>query len=314
MSGRMSKITTVAELNEALTDCFKDIIGVGASSKSDHFDETVRDKLKQHLVGAKYVPCESWSSKDKHSIYYERSRRTLKKNFDFTDLPVLVDNFKEHNLLIVDKPNGSQQWPDLMVVFNNVGYPIEVKSTKTDIILWNSGLPRHDSLYVYNCYGKSKTTVFQGQDAITQEEIDILLEFSARTKIFNTRGNRWSYYVRDMFGSSQKFFEVEKDQKTYEKIGNQINELRESILNSPDTITAFKLKTIKAKISELDDKYYEIHRKFNRAKQKREEIEKRVFSSISLLTWDNNQKTDFNLGSLEDSDDKLDPVTEAEDD
>lgn len=295
----MSKITNATELNEALTDCFNEIIGVGASSKSDHFDETVRDKLKQHLVGAKYVPCEIWSSKDKHSIYYERSRRTLKKNFDFTDLPPLVDNSKELNLLIVDKPNGSQQWPDLMVVFNNVGYPVEVKSTKTDIILWNSGLPRHDSLYVYNCYGKSKTTVFLGQDAINQEEIDVLLEFSEQTKRYNTRGNRWSYYVRDMFGSSQKFFEVDKDQKTYEKIAENIRELRESILNADDTLSSTKMAAIKKKISTLDDKYYEVHRKFNRAKQKREEIEKGVFESIKRLTWDSQQKTDFNLGSLE---------------
>lgn len=157
------KIKSVQDLQEGLNDFLKEIIKTGASSKGDVFDETVKEKLINNLNGAKLINSNQWSSKEKDSLFYEYNKKSFNNDFDFTDLPPIVENGKIINLMIVDKPNGSQKWPDLLVVYNGIGLPIEVKSSKTDGIVWNSGIPRADSLYIYNCYGKSQTTCFLGQ-------------------------------------------------------------------------------------------------------------------------------------------------------
>lgn len=152
-------IHSVAELNQALVDFAKDIMSVGASSKGDHFDETVRSKLIDHLPGAKYVHTESFCAKEKDSIYFDYSRLTTSYQFDFTHLPTIVDNGKRLNLMIVDKPNGSQKWPDLLVIYNGIGFPIEVKSSKKMAL---SGIVASPAQAVYTF---STATVYPKQHA-----------------------------------------------------------------------------------------------------------------------------------------------------
>lgn len=152
------------------------------------------------LGGAKYVKTDDWCSKKPNSIYLKHKDITLQNKFDFTGLPPIIDNGERLNLIIVDKPNGSQKWPDLLVIFNGIGMPIEIKSTKNDMIIWNGGLPKPDTLYVYNCYGKSKTTCFLGQHAISDDELDFLKQRAEFTKQFNEwhKNRKWNYYVRNM--------------------------------------------------------------------------------------------------------------------
>jgi Holliday junction resolvase len=295
MAGKKSKIESINDLNDAIKDCMIDILSIGSSSKGDNFDETVRDKLKKHLVGAKYIPTQLWC--EKGSIYHSRNRLTTKYNFDFTGLEPLIDNGRELTLLIVDKPNGSQKWPDLLVVFDNVGLPIEIKSSREDKITWNSGLPRADSLYIYNCYGKSKTTCFLGQHAITDIELDVLKQSSIYASKFNQKhSTRWSYYVRDMNMSIQSYFENDNDKK-------KADDLEKLLLLNEDKLKQFgefgnkgTLRKLKREIDEWSYKTVEFLDKYKKEQENRLFVEKETIDYLCSLTWDFKQKSDFDLG------------------
>jgi len=222
-------------VNKQLINFCNDITSVGASSRGNNFDETVLDKLKKHLPKAKFVSTETFCSKDKDSIYKDYSKITHNNVFDFSQLPTIIDNNKELNLMIVDKPNGSQKWPDLLVINNGIGLPIEVKSSKNDKIVWNCSLPKPNSLYIFNCYGKSKTTCFLGQHAISKNEVDFLKEITEETIKFNVNNERWGYYVRNMFNSNQRFF---KNEETRLDIENNTKEYLSTLpWNNSQTIT-----------------------------------------------------------------------------
>jgi hypothetical protein len=302
MAGKRIRITTTKELNDALGKFLDDIMKVGASSKGDNFDETVRDKLKYHLDGAKYIYTQQWCSREKDSIFLEHYQTTLDNKFDFTNLQPIVDNGRQLDLMIIDKPNGSQKWPDLLVVFKGIGFPIEIKSAKQDIILWNSGIPRADSLYIYNCYGKSKTTCFLGQHAINDEELEFLLLKSKFAEEMNERqkNQKWSYYVRDMFNSSQTFFENDEHQKRCDKYREKIyeyeNELKtlvDSGANNKRALT--RIDKLNNEINELHLNVVNLDDDYKEQQKSRLHTEKETKDFVKYLTWSSNQKTDFNF-------------------
>lgn len=285
-----------ATLNQSLFNCIKAIINIGASSKGDQFDETVREKLRSYLKGAKFISSEQWCSKDKNSIFKNHYKRTLNNCFDFTDLPELVDNGVSINLMIVDKPNGSQKWPDLMIVNNGIGFPIEIKSSKTDGITWNSGLPKANSLYIYNCYGKSKTTCFLGQHAISEDEIEFLKQMAKEAKALNKKYQNgfWSYYVRDMFNSNQTFFEddniIMRSESELIKLKEANNKLNNLIINKSDEE---RINKEKKKILIREEKNKKNLEKYYQDRKERLKIENETLKFLKKLTWNNKQQTIF---------------------
>ncbi len=306
MAGK-KQITTTQALNDALVECLKDIMKVGASSKGDNFDETVRDKFKYHLDGARFISTEQWCSKEKDSIFRDHYKETLSNKFDFTRLPTIKDNGRQLDLMIVDKPNGSQKWPDLLVVFNGIGLPIETKSAKQDKILWNSGIPRADSLYIYNCYGKSKTTCFLGQHAITEDELEFLLIKSKIAEKMNEqhKSQKWSYYVRDMFNSNQTFFEDDDHQKKCNKYQEKIyaNENKLKMLIDIDNGESNKKSSAKIhKLNEENDslniKFLNLDDEYKRQQANRIRTEKDTLEFLQYLNWTPQQKTDFGFEEI----------------
>jgi len=108
---------------------------------------------------------------------------------------------------VVDKPNGSQRWPDCLVVFGTTSIPIEFKRSEDGKVLWNSGLPKPGGIYVFN--GKdgleAGTTFFMGQ-ALLPCEVSRSLRVAAEAnkdvaKRFNEilESDNWSLYARPMF-------------------------------------------------------------------------------------------------------------------
>lgn len=292
------KITTIQELNKTLIECLDDIMSVGSSTKGNKFDETVRDKLQLHLGGAKYVKTDDWCSKKPNSIYLKHKDITLQNKFDFTGLPPIIDNGEQLNLIIVDKPNGSQKWPDLLVIFNGIGMPIEIKSTKNDVIIWNGGLPKPDTLYVYNCYGKSKTTCFLGQHVISYEELDFLKQKAEFTKQFNEwhKNGKWNYYVRNMFNSNQSFFENNNDKK-------KANELERDVFLNENKLKQLgvdghkgTIGKLKREIDEWSNETIRLLEKYQKEQENRLFIEQQTKDMVLGLTWDFKQKTDFSFG------------------
>lgn len=293
------RIQNVSDLNTAIEKFIQGIIKIGASSKGNVFDETVRSLLLKELCGAVLIDDKRWGSKSSTSIFKEYKKRSMTKNFDFTDLPPIVDNTQLLDLIIVDKPNGSQNWPDLLIIYNQIGLPIEVKSTESDSIVWNSGFPRFDGIYIFNCYGKSTTTCFLGQHAINQFELDELKILSKEASQHNRKcgGTRWSYYVRDMYNSTQSFIESKSLPTDLIKINNDIEEaeskLKFGLTSSGKNLSINQINALKYFIEEKTEKFIGLDNEFNRQKKRREGIENETIDFIQKLPWTTNQNTNF---------------------
>ena len=150
--------TTHERLQKGILKFIDLTLKTGSSSKGDAFDETVKSNLVDCLKGVCVeISSEVWA---KQKIFSELRKRGLEKSFDFREFTPIEYNGKKITSFVVDKPNGSHQWPDLLVVHNGIGLPIEVKSCKTDTIVWNGGFPRENALYIFNCYGENQTTFF----------------------------------------------------------------------------------------------------------------------------------------------------------
>ena len=76
------RITTKEDLNLALERFFKGMTQIGASSKGDVFDETVRKNLLNELNGAVFIDHKRWGSDSSTSIFKEYREQSLTKNFD----------------------------------------------------------------------------------------------------------------------------------------------------------------------------------------------------------------------------------------
>lgn len=274
------------EVNQALYSCLNDLRKTGASSRGDNFDDTVRDKLRNAFkqikgVAFEYVNTDTFGNPD-NEIYSKYKEKTSQYNFDFTGLPPprSVHNGKNIDLLLVDKPNGSQKWPDMLIIYGKVGVPVEIKSSKDDRIVWNSGWPRVGGIYVFNCYGISRTTLFMGEYAITEEESSFLKKNADTCKDFNVKheDGRWSFYVRNMFNSTQVFFE--KKPLTPE----ETNFLKK--IENADTISE-KDKTKHSRLKEQQLSFLKVQ-------ENRIAAEEAVLEFVSNLKWDpSSQVTNF---------------------
>lgn len=79
----------------------------------------------------------------------------------------LTDNTFQH------EPNGTQKSPDFVIKFNNRVLELDLKSSSTGTIMWNSHLPKPNGLYIYSkIVGKIiyDTTIFLGKDIIFDEQ------------------------------------------------------------------------------------------------------------------------------------------------
>ena len=293
------RIQNKNDLNSSLVSFMQGIIKIGASSKGDVFDETVRTLLLKELNGATLIDDKRWGSKSATSIFKEYRKRSSSKNFDFTDLPPLVDNGVPLDLVVVDKPNGSQNWPDLLIIYNQVGLPIEVKSTEVDCIVWNSGFPRLDSLYIFNCYGKSTTTCFLGQHAINAVELQELLALSERASQHNKKcyGNRWSYYVRDMYNSSQSFIESKATPSEIAKLYGAISEaearLQSGVSECGRALSSRQKDVLTSTIDEKTHKVLQLESELANQRAQRTQTEQATLAFIQRLPWTSSQRTNF---------------------
>ena len=74
------------------------------------------------------------------------------------------------------QPYGTQNFPDFLVFTEFKIFTIESKySTKNqNKPLWNSNLPKKDSLYIFGCYEKRDITFFRGEDILPEKERKII--------------------------------------------------------------------------------------------------------------------------------------------
>lgn len=198
----------MCSLNKKITTVLKEGISkIHPSLNGNDFDKAVCDLLAKKL-GIRKITHTFWSESILTTQHYKRSLNYI---FDFSDLKKVLGE----TTYIVDKPNGQQKWPDMMIVHKGVGFPIEIKSCKSDKIVWNSGLPRPDSLYIFKLAGTRDYTFFLGQNAITEKEYNAITGIGKHLSGFNTNveEGRWNFYVRNMHSSNQRFITIPQEEK-----------------------------------------------------------------------------------------------------
>lgn len=144
--------------------------------------------------------------------------------FDFSQYrqKPLKSGLKRKDGFIAFQPRGTQSAPDILLVTDYVGLPIEVKAShKNGNILWNSNLPKKGFIYIYNQWASTPkkpagTTFFMGQDDITQTIYDILRTTRAKLQAIANKsnaaiasaqgqGSQFDMYVRPMHNAKQNY-------------------------------------------------------------------------------------------------------------
>jgi hypothetical protein len=114
------------------------------------------------------------------------------------------DTNKEYGL--VSQPFGSQMPPDILIFLKGMGrLSIEIKRSNTGLVMWNSGHPARETIYVYNGPSKPRgtdTTYLLGSELITASDdtmfSDVKQFCSENTKRF-TSPNFKLNFLRPMF-------------------------------------------------------------------------------------------------------------------
>lgn len=137
-----------------------------------------------------------------------REARWLAGQYKFEEIDLKLER------TIILQPNGSQKFPDALIIDKGSAAGFEFKSNRSDNILWNCGLPRKNSVYVFNGgLGKEYcgTTSFLGQDAIEDEEARILRLIDQETKEFARKRHefygltRWEQQPRPANKTNEKY-------------------------------------------------------------------------------------------------------------
>jgi hypothetical protein len=177
-----------------------------SGAKGDSVDRVFFNEIAKTAL-LEVVTSEMWSE----SAPYEAVRPLIRKE-EFFPLPMVFDK-----PMLVDKPNGTQDWPDALVLFRRRALPIEFKSAKNDSIVWNSGLPQPGGIYVFNGSTNRpncpETTYFLGEAIISSEEREILIKAreanAKQTEDYNQKlsllKSAWSLYPRPMHNYKKHF-------------------------------------------------------------------------------------------------------------
>lgn len=208
----------VSLVNSKLKEAIKEILQLNKSCLGgNQFDSTVYNVLYDNLksLGFRKVSGEEFAE-------YYKEYRTRSKKLDFNFKGLKPDNITiQSDNLIVSQPNSSSAFPDILVIHNGVGFPIEIKSNKKDRVEWNCTLPKKDTVYIFGCYEQGKTTAFMSKDVIKPEEEKLLT--TLRDMITSFKDNKvdefenWYFYARPQFVSSFKFFKDLKEKEKREK-------------------------------------------------------------------------------------------------
>lgn len=120
-----------------------------------------------------------------------------------------MKNYKGSPDAIIHQPNGSQKYPDILLISKGEKLCIEIKRSKTGSPVWNSGFPRTSGVYIFN--GGPGTTFYLGLEVISTVEetklTDNLLTMTTFKQSFNSGlGNSYIHlqHVRPMYQEREK--------------------------------------------------------------------------------------------------------------
>jgi len=163
-------------------------------------------------------------------------RSMLKRWWDsrFTDTAELEDvlNTMPVSSFIL-QPGGSQSFPDLLIRDTNRRFvALECKSGKGYHPMWNDSTAKHGAVYIMSSEKVNESTMFMGEDVITQDELDVISHYhklfndlknqcqDAMSKVFSMKRG-WYYSHRQQFfqigGAEYTNYFTHKDRKMCEQ-------------------------------------------------------------------------------------------------
>ncbi len=207
-------------LNSDLMRAFRS--GIGAfcyfdGARGDSVDNMIVNAIKRYCPYISVIELAAWKEVCQQIQYRpikDKVQETAKvEECDCLDL-VFTKCYERP--ILIRQPNNTQQWPDFLIIYGHRGLGIEVKSSKHDRIVWNSGLPRINGIYIYNGGlaiqdDISNTTYFLGQHVLTLKERKILNDARGAnhkiSRVYNDllSDSKWSLYARPMFNYTGRF-------------------------------------------------------------------------------------------------------------
>ncbi len=193
----------------------------------DSVDNMIVNAIKKYCPYVSVIDLPAWKVMQSQSQYEPIKNKVQERaRLAVCDCLNLTFSQSYEQPILIRQPNNTQQWPDILIVYKRRGLGIEVKSSKHDQIVWNSGLPRKNSIYIYNGEVTAhnnvpNTTYFLGQHIITLKELELLHKAGEAnhkvSKIYNDMlsTSKWSLYARPMFSYSGRFL-VTDDRKRRE--------------------------------------------------------------------------------------------------
>ncbi len=141
-----------------------------------------------------------------------------KSKDNFCKNPLLLKGI--YNVFIIN-PFGSQEFPDFLIIFTNYMIAIENKSSteKGASPMWNSNLPKRNSIYILMNFKRNDLTFFCGKDVIDKEVRNILLDCDKDMedisrqcreklrKIPEKNGDGFDFYPRGAFNQNKQTYE-----------------------------------------------------------------------------------------------------------
>lgn len=189
-----------------------------------HFDKNAQNIFLDNLASAGFnlIEHKEWMKyyKDYRKRVLDCYNQGIPYDFSNMDTGEIIDR------AIIDKPNGVNSYPDILIIFNQKGMAFECKSNALDSVSWGMTIPHNNVIYLFNSYRKvGKTTFFLGGDLISQEERLILEQFKIFFKYHNKEGNdhlkniksTWRANLNLTWSNSIKLFGNEKERAKREK-------------------------------------------------------------------------------------------------
>lgn len=132
------------------------------------------------------------------------------KKYEITDTlsMTIVENTLNQNIenTYIYQPYGSQNVPDFIIFYKNKVLSIEIKYSQknSEKPVWNSNLPKSNTIYIFGSYGKEDVTFFLGEDLLPQNERELLENFfSKETKLFE---DKYRNLLIERFNNKELFF------------------------------------------------------------------------------------------------------------
>lgn len=163
-----------------------------------------------------------------HKPHYDESTKYSKIPEEQTPSVLKFKTETKIKDCIVHNPSSSQAWPNILVIKDNVGYPLEIKSS-SNVPKMNSGIFRLNTPYIAIKKDPDESNrvmrLFMGNEMVTSDEIvewrEKIEQISSQVKELNAPGYRRNY---DVFFTANDWFPVNYVDKHKESVVKYINE------------------------------------------------------------------------------------------